>query len=119
MPPRRHRSLDLQRLARGPDATGASALAFLFRPITFGVVLSPEQQAEREHRLLKDSRQRVEFLELQLAAEIERRSHVERLLHTGLVRRYFNEHKCSPAWLSAVQEAVPVIEGQRRDRDHP
>jgi hypothetical protein len=61
-----------------------------------------EIRAAKEHRQVKELRLRVQFLERQLSAEIERRSHIEQLLHEALRNRYWNEHKCSAAWLAGL-----------------
>jgi SOS response regulatory protein OraA/RecX len=62
-----------------------------------------ELRSQREHRELKKLRS-------QLSIEIARRSLVEQLLHECLRNRYFDEHRCSPSWLSDVQAAF----GERR-----
>jgi hypothetical protein len=66
-----------------------------------------ELRAQREHRELKQLRQRVLFLEREL-------SNVGELLHEALVKRYFNEHRCPASYLARVQELYPPIEGERR-----
>jgi hypothetical protein len=75
-----------------------------------------EKREYRQLRQLKDCRRRCEFLELQLAAEIERRSDLEALLHEAISKRYFDEYKATPAWLAEVQAAFPPTSGARRDR---
>jgi hypothetical protein len=70
-----------------------------------------ERRTEREQNLLK---QRITFLELQLRCEIERRSHVEQLLHECLRGKYYDEYSCSASWLRDVQKCFPPIEGEKR-----
>jgi len=73
-----------------------------------------ELRAAREHRELKEFKREVNFLELQLSAEVERRCVIEQLLHEMLRMKYYDEYKCSATCLRDVQAAFPKIAGERR-----
>jgi hypothetical protein len=78
--------------------------------------MNPEQKERRTDREHREMQRRIDFLELQLAIEVERRSQVEALLFDGICKRYFDEHRATPVWLEAVQTLFPKIAGERRDR---
>lgn len=74
-----------------------------------------DRHMERKHELYENElTRRIRFLENQLACEIERRSHVEKLLSECLTHRYYDEYKVSPGWLRDALAAFPKIEGERR-----
>jgi hypothetical protein len=65
-----------------------------------------EQIKARENHSLKSLKQRVNFLELQLAEEIERRALLESLLHEGISSQYFDVTNCSPVWLEECRQVT-------------
>lgn len=59
-----------------------------------------QETAFREHRQLKEARQRIAVLERSLAT-------VHGLLYDLVTKRLYDEHRVSPAWLAAAQEICP------------